>query len=197
MDDETPAPTVRERLLAGLETSIRERGYAATTVAHVVGAAGTSKRTFYEEFATKEECLLAHFRLFHAGIAEEIARAAPLAPSSYDATVVGVETYFNAFVSEPELTRAHLLEILTLGEPALRAREEMLDVYVSAMQRTMGSSRDDRPAQRLDRLRAVGILGGINEIALLVIGEGGPSAGDALGDAVAFVRAVISDLPEA
>ena len=35
-----------------------ERGYRDTTVADIVRHARTSKRTFYEQFASKEECLI-------------------------------------------------------------------------------------------------------------------------------------------
>ena len=48
----------RGRLLDGLAQSIAERGYRATTVADVVRHAKTSKRTFYDEFASKEECFV-------------------------------------------------------------------------------------------------------------------------------------------
>ena len=54
-----PALTsVAERLLDGLASSISERGYRETTVADIVRHARTSKRTFYEQFAGKEECLV-------------------------------------------------------------------------------------------------------------------------------------------
>src|ERR1700754_4756929 len=48
----------RDRLLDGLAASIGERGYRETTVADIVRHARTSKRTFYEQFASKEECLI-------------------------------------------------------------------------------------------------------------------------------------------
>src|SRR6476646_1111389 len=48
----------RDRLLDGLAASIGERGYRDTTVADIVRHARTSKRTFYEQFASKEECLI-------------------------------------------------------------------------------------------------------------------------------------------
>src|ERR671922_1327679 len=47
-----------DRLLDGLAVSIGERGYRDTTVADIVRHARTSKRTFYEQFASKEACLI-------------------------------------------------------------------------------------------------------------------------------------------
>ncbi len=52
------ADPFRDRLLDGLAASIGERGYRDTTVADIVRHARTSKRTFYEQFASKEECLI-------------------------------------------------------------------------------------------------------------------------------------------
>ena len=52
------ATSVTDRLLDGLAISIAERGYRETTVADVVRHAKTSKRTFYEQFATKDACLI-------------------------------------------------------------------------------------------------------------------------------------------
>ncbi|MDQ2627538.1 MAG: TetR/AcrR family transcriptional regulator, partial [Actinomycetota bacterium] len=42
------ADPFRRRLLDGLADSIAERGYRASTVADIVRAARTSKRTFYD-----------------------------------------------------------------------------------------------------------------------------------------------------
>jgi AcrR family transcriptional regulator len=56
VDDASSA--FRDRLLDGLTASIGERGYRDTTVADIVRHARTSKRTFYEQFASKEECLI-------------------------------------------------------------------------------------------------------------------------------------------
>ena len=49
----------RGRMLAAIAEAVAEKGYAATTVADVVGRAGVSRKTFYEHFADKEECFLA------------------------------------------------------------------------------------------------------------------------------------------
>src|SRR3954451_7838116 len=54
----SPADEFRRRLLEGLAVSITERGYRDTTVADIVRHAKTSKRTFYDQFASKEECFI-------------------------------------------------------------------------------------------------------------------------------------------
>ena len=68
--DDAASP-FRRRLLDGLAASIGERGYRDTTVADIVRHARTSKRTFYGEFSSKEECFI---ELLAAGNREMIAR---------------------------------------------------------------------------------------------------------------------------
>lgn len=185
-----------DRLLAGLEMAIKDRGYTETTVSHIVAATGTSKRSFYENFSTKGDCLLEHHTRFHQRIMADIAREAPLAESSFEATVIGVEIYFRAFVTQPHIARAHLLDILTIGQEGLEARAAATWGYVRGMQSVMGTARPDRPAQLLDDARGLGILGGLNEIALdLLVRRDVTMIDDAVERAVDFVRSIIRDLP--
>lgn len=46
----------RERLVTGLAHCIEEKGYRATTVADIVRETKTARNTFYDNFASKEEC---------------------------------------------------------------------------------------------------------------------------------------------
>src|ERR1700743_822922 len=64
----TPPPAgdpFRQPLPDGLAAAITERGYRASTVADIVRHAKTSKRTFYDQFLTKEQCFL---ELLHADV---------------------------------------------------------------------------------------------------------------------------------
>src|ERR1700712_3232206 len=53
------AEGLRGDLMSGLAAAVAEKGYAASTIADIVTHARVSKRTFYEHFADKEECLMA------------------------------------------------------------------------------------------------------------------------------------------
>lgn len=61
MDREDVARNQRARLYGAMIEAISRRGYQATTVAHVIGLAGVSRRAFYELFPNKEECFLATY----------------------------------------------------------------------------------------------------------------------------------------
>ena len=51
----------RERLYEATIKSVDERGFVATTISDLVANAGVSRRSFYEHFANKEECLIATY----------------------------------------------------------------------------------------------------------------------------------------
>src|SRR5580692_7927002 len=61
MRREDVARNQRARLYGAMIESVAQRGYQATTVAHVIGLAGVSRRAFYEQFANKEECFLSTY----------------------------------------------------------------------------------------------------------------------------------------
>src|ERR671930_1076961 len=52
----------RSRMLGALVEVVAEKGYVATTVADVIGRAGVSRTTFYEQFKDKEDCFLIAFQ---------------------------------------------------------------------------------------------------------------------------------------
>jgi len=64
----------RDDCSTGLTASIGERGYRDTTVADIVRHARTSKRTFYEQFASKEECLIEVLRRNNENLIANIRR---------------------------------------------------------------------------------------------------------------------------
>src|SRR5271167_3945286 len=53
----------RIRIHGGMIEAVTTRGYSQTSVKLVVGLAGVSRRSFYEQFSGKEECFLATFDL--------------------------------------------------------------------------------------------------------------------------------------
>src|SRR6185436_11661890 len=55
------AASQRERMLRAMVKVVADKGYAATTVADIIGAAGVSRRTFYEHFPNVEACFLAAY----------------------------------------------------------------------------------------------------------------------------------------
>ncbi|HEX3692474.1 MAG TPA: TetR/AcrR family transcriptional regulator [Solirubrobacteraceae bacterium] len=72
---EQVARNQRARLYGGMVESVYQRGYAATSVAHVIGLAGVSRRAFYEQFSNKEDCFLATYDALVAGTRKRVLKA--------------------------------------------------------------------------------------------------------------------------
>ena len=66
----------RSRLLAAAVRAVDELGWANTTVADIVARSRISRRTFYETFANREECLAAVLEDILGVIAGELAERA-------------------------------------------------------------------------------------------------------------------------
>ena len=49
----------RSRVLEGMAAAVSRKGFADTTIGDIVAEAGVSRRTFYEHFDSKAECLIA------------------------------------------------------------------------------------------------------------------------------------------
>ncbi len=65
----------RERLIAGLAEAIAENGYAGTTIGHITRHAAVSRRTFYEHFASKDECFVAAYDTVMEELRERVSAA--------------------------------------------------------------------------------------------------------------------------
>ena len=62
----------RARVLAAMTELTRERGVRGVSVSHVVARSGVSRRTFYELFDDREDCLLAAFEHATQRVAEVV-----------------------------------------------------------------------------------------------------------------------------
>jgi AcrR family transcriptional regulator len=62
------AENQRERLLNGVVEAVAEHGFNETTIGKITEAAKISRRTFYEYFASKEDCFLAAYEMIDAHV---------------------------------------------------------------------------------------------------------------------------------
>jgi AcrR family transcriptional regulator len=99
-----------------------EKGYAATTVADILRAAGVSRETFYEQFRSKEDCfaraLEAAAGILLAGVAQARGAAGPPI-EQFDRTL---RAYLGTLAAESEFARLFLVEVYAAGPDALERR---------------------------------------------------------------------------
>ena len=139
----------RARLLAAITEVVAEKGYAAATVADVVRTAGVSRTTFYEQFASKEECFLEAYRHGVDRLLEDVRAAVHATPRGWRAQLrAGVRAYLDGLAAEPRFTRTYLLEIHSAGQAALDARAEAARQFADRYRATFEQARADDAALR-------------------------------------------------
>lgn len=159
-----PIPEHRHRLLEGMAHAVAAKGYADTTIADIVREAGVSRRTFYEHFSTKAECLIALYEAASHNALKVLREA--IDPSHGWQTQVerALKAYLAGMASNPVLLRTLFIEILGLGAEGLQARrrvnQEIADFMLVAIN---GSPGKHKP---LSPLMAMAVVGGIAELVL-------------------------------
>lgn len=111
----------RERLIAGLAEAVAERGYSAVTIGHITKAAKVSRRAFYQQFESKDECFLAAFEVVVGHMGELIIEAVEPIPDWPHRIVAGLRALLGFLASDPALARLCLVDSLTAG-PAIAGR---------------------------------------------------------------------------
>ena len=169
------ADPFRLRVLEGLAESIRERGYRATTVADIVRNARTSKRTFYDQFASKEECFLELLRTEIAIMAEEIRVAVDPEADWHQQIRQAVEAYVGNIESRPAITLSWIRVLPSLGDvarPYQRQGLELLTTLLIDLSSSPGFRRAHLPP--LTPPLAVILVGGLRELVALAVEDGRP-----------------------
>jgi AcrR family transcriptional regulator len=116
----------RERIITALVDTVAERGYNATTVAHITKAASVSRRTFYEHFADKEACFLAAYEMVVDHIRASMRAAAESFGDWPQKVRAALATMLRFLAAEPELARLCMIEpVAAGGEIAARHRATM------------------------------------------------------------------------
>lgn len=116
----------RARILASMAGVVADKGYGAATVADVVREAAVSRTTFYELYASKEECFLEAYRHGVDVLIESVRSAVREAGDWREQLRLGVRAYLCTLEAEPRFARTYLLEIHSAGAAALQARTEAL-----------------------------------------------------------------------
>lgn len=163
----------RRRLLDGLAASIGERGYRATTVADIVRHARTSKRTFYDQFLSKEQCFLELLEADNEKLGDDIRAAVDSDADWGDQIRQAVEAYVSHIESRPALTLSWIREFPSLGavaRPVQRRGLELLTTLLVDLSGSAGFRRSDLAP--LTPSMAVILLGGLRELTALAVEDG-------------------------
>ncbi|OBK76807.1 TetR/AcrR family transcriptional regulator [Mycobacterium sp. 1274761.0] len=163
----------RRRLLDGLAASIGERGYRDTTVADIVRHARTSKRTFYGEFSSKEECFIELLRSNNEEMIDRI-RGAVDPEADWQAQIrQAVGAYVDHIASRPAITLTWIREAPALGAKAQPLHRQAMSAFTDMLVElsdSPGFRRADIPP--ITRPLALIIVGGLRELTALYVEDG-------------------------
>lgn len=167
---ENTAANFRSRLLEGMARALAVNGYAGTTIADIVREASVSRRTFYENFSTKAECLIALYEAASRSALNVLRDAIDPAHEWQMQAEHAMAAYLGCLARNPILTRTLFIEILGLGMEGLAARRRVNAQIATFMLRVINTPRDKRkPKQLLSEDMAAAVVGGINELILQFI----------------------------
>jgi AcrR family transcriptional regulator len=131
----------RERLIAGLAEAVAEKGYAAVTLSDIVKHAKVSRRVFYANFESKEQCFLAAFEVVLSHLHELVAEAVAGVEDWPRQAIAATRATLTFLSSEPDLARLCLVESRS-GGPAVTAR---FNEAVAEMAPLLRRGRAERP----------------------------------------------------
>jgi AcrR family transcriptional regulator len=123
----------RARLMAGAVGVIDEFGYSRTTVGQITTRARVSRRTFYELFSDREECLAAVVDDVVDQVSVELAKLDLDGLSWHQRVRAALSTILSFFDREPALARVSVVHTLRAGADVQERREHIIARLVAAV----------------------------------------------------------------
>lgn len=120
----------RARIVAALAEEAVDKGYRAVTVADVVRRAGIARNTFYENFASKEDCFLAAYEFAVEEAMRRVVEAGGELESWPARVNAGLAAFLRYVASEPALAHTCVVEALSAGPAAVERREQSIQEFV-------------------------------------------------------------------
>ena len=175
----------RQRLLGAMAEVTSERGVGSVTVAHIVGRSGVSRRTFYELFTDREDCLLAALDQAIARASKAVlpayesetrprsrtlergGQAGPLARTSRregqaswrECMRAALGALLEFFDEEPAMARLCVVESLGAGPRALERRTAIVQRLIAAVDEGRREAKSD--AKQAPPLTGEGVVGAV------------------------------------
>jgi AcrR family transcriptional regulator len=149
---EEVAADQRERLYEATIHAVNERGFVATTISDLVARAGVSRRSFYEHFENKEECLLATYDVLIERLIARIAEAYHPEDEWIDQMEGIVRAVFEASSDRPDAARLVSVEMGAAGPVGIerwaRNAEQLAHFISGVFERAPGEGTIPEPVAR-------------------------------------------------
>ena len=138
------------------------RGYVAMSVEDICQAASLSRRTFYEQFANKEEAFLAAYDAIATQALTQVGEAYNGADVLVDRIRFALAAFLNFLTSHPAFASMCIVEVLAAGQQALERRATAMRGFTEFIVRAVEEGLPE--SRRPPELVAETIVGGIYEV---------------------------------
>lgn len=156
----------RERIVEAMIELSASSGYEATSVAQLSAHARVSSGTFYEQFASKEDCLVAAYQMAAQRLLESPMRLA--AGSTWaEATRTAMVGFFEALERDPAAGRVLMLESRAAGARVAEARNRALVELEARVEGLL----DLQAAGQVPDVPIVAVVGAVRAIAARALRE--------------------------
>lgn len=146
----------RARLIGAMFDVASQRGASSVSVARVVERSGVSRRTFYEHFSDREDCLLAAFERALTLASQRVVPAYDAAKGWREGIRSGLLAFLSFCDEQPSAARMLICESQASGPRVAKRRAEVL----AALTRIVDQGRGEGKAQSVSPLAAEGTVGG-------------------------------------
>lgn len=160
------------RILQAITDEVADRGYAQTTVQHVIKRARVSRTAFYDNFADKQDAFaLAHAEASHQLLDLIRRRVAELGDVGWRARLEeGVEAYLAGFEGAPSYAVSFMVELRAAGPRLLDQRDRVLEQHAHDFARLAESAAvEDARVTRPPDLEVIAVIGAADELATRAI----------------------------
>ena len=152
----------RQRILQAMIEVVAERGYPETRVVDVIGVAGVSRKTFYELFASKEDCFLAAYDVLLGNLLGDTAKRLRVEAGG---ALGGARrrrprrAARSTSPSTPTRRRFAIVEVLAAGPKALARRDAALRQFTGFLDAGRAETSVELPG-----ITSLSLAGGVNEL---------------------------------
>lgn len=156
----------RQRLVAAGLDLFGTEGWAGTSIERLCTAAGVATRSFYEEYAGREQLLLAVYDEVLAGAAQAVLHAVEAEGADEGArTAAGVAAYVGHLTEDPRRAQVVNREVRSAGSHPDVAAHRSLTLtrfaeLIALEVRLRGDARDEQARRTL----ALALTGAVNEV---------------------------------
>jgi AcrR family transcriptional regulator len=149
----------RARIHRATVEVVAERGYEATTVRELAGAAGVSTRSFYQHYPNKEACFLQVHQMLLWRLLRQL-KASEADANDWRARVsLAIEAVTQAWARDPKAAHLVLIDSYSVGPSALKQlRQANQSIKMSMADERFDASRGIAPSMVID-----GIVAGLHD----------------------------------